>query len=233
MGRFNQKRIIRKIELEKLLTQISPPLSPKVNLEQYTTPEKIVANILYLIAYSNLDIPGKTVLDLGCGTGRISLGSSFLGAREVVGIDIDKTAIKMANENANRLNLEKKINWITGDISVIRGHFDTVIQNPPFGIQKRHADRKFLRKALEVGKTVYSIHSHPLFDRNLIKQFRKNSDALIRVNPSQFLQKFIEKHNGSIRAVYSMIMTIPRMFNFHRKMQYSFVIDLYWIEHCD
>jgi putative methylase len=233
MERINQQRIIRKIELEKLITQIRRPFSPNANLEQYTTPEKIVANILHLIAYSNSDISGKTVLDLGCGTGRLSLGSSFLGAREVVGIDVDKTAIKIASENANRLNLKKNINWITGDISVIRGHFDTVIQNPPFGIQKRHADRKFLKKALEVGKTVYSIHSHPSFDRNLIKQLRKNPDALIRVNPSQFLKEYIEKYNGSIRAVFSMIMTIPRMFNFHRKKQYSFVIDLYWIEHSD
>ena len=233
MGRFNQQRIIRKIELEKLLTQIRPLLIPKADLEQYTTPEKIMANILHLIAYSNSDIVGKTILDLGCGTGRISLGASFLGAREVVGIDIDKIAIKMAYENSKRLNLEKNINWITGDISVIRGHFDTVIQNPPFGIQKRHADRKFLKKALEIGKTVYSIHSHPSFDKTLLKHFRKNPNTLIRVNPSPFLQKFIEKYGGSIRAVYSMIITIPRMFNFHKKNQYSFVIDLYWIEHCD
>lgn len=233
MGRFDQQRIIRKIELEKLLAQIRPPPIPKVNLEQYTTPEKTVANILYLIAYTHSDVAGKTILDLGCGTGRISLGASFLGAREVVGIDVDKIAIKMACENAKRLSLEKNINWITGDISVIRGHFDTVIQNPPFGIQKRHADRKFLKKALEVGKTVYSIHSHPSFDKHLLKHLRKNPNTLIRVNPSHFLQKFIEKHDGSIRAVYSMIITIPRMFNFHKKTQYSFVIDLYWIEHCD
>ncbi len=233
MGRYDQQRIIRKIEIEKFLSKIAPHPHPKANLEQYTTTETIVANILYLVAYSNADIPGKTVLDLGCGTGRFALGASYLGARQVVGIDVDKTAIKIAYKSANRLNLEKNINWIMGDVSVVCGHFDTVLQNPPFGIQNRHADRKFLKKALEVGKNIYSIHSHPSFDKNLIKQFGKNSETLIRVSPSPFLKKYVEDYNGHICAVYSMLMTIPRMFNFHRKPQYSFVIDLYWIQRRD
>lgn len=233
MGRYDQKRIIRKIDLEKFIAKISSHPHPQANFEQYTTTEAVVATILYLVAYSNVDIPGKTVLDLGCGTGRFALGAAYLGAKQVVGIDIDKTAIKTAYETAKRLNVNKNINWIIGDISVINGYFDTVLQNPPFGIQKRYADRKFLKKALEVGKTVYSIHSHSEFDKKLIKQFRKNSSTLIRVNPSPFLQKYIAEHNGNIRAVYSMLMTIPKMFNFHKKQHYSFVIDLYWIERCE
>jgi predicted RNA methylase len=35
----------------------------------------------------------QTYLDLGCGTGRLALASAFLGAKSVVGIDINKTAI--------------------------------------------------------------------------------------------------------------------------------------------
>jgi putative methylase len=233
MGRYDQKRIIRKIDLEKFISQIAPHPNPQAYLEQYTTTEVIVATILYLVAYSNADIPGKTVLDLGCGTGRFALGAAYLGAKYVVGIDIDRIAIKTAYETSKRLNLNRNINWIIGDISVINGYFDTVLQNPPFGIQKRYADRKFLKKALEVGKTVYSIHSHSVFDKKLINQFRKNSSTLIRVNPSAFLQKYIETHNGNIRAVYSMLITIPKMFNFHKKQHYSFVIDLYWIERCE
>jgi len=232
MGRYDQKRIIRKIDLEKFLSKIASHPLPQANLEQYTTTEAITATILYVVAYSNADIPGKIILDLGCGTGRFALGAAYLGAKQVVGIDIDKTAIKIAYKTAKRLNLNKKTNWIIGDISVIIGCFDTVLQNPPFGIQKRYADRKFLKKALEVGKTVYSIHSHSEFDKKLIKKFRKNSSTLIKVNPSPFLQKYIKENHGNIRAVYSMLMTIPKMFIFHKKQKHSFVIDLYWIERC-
>ena len=56
--------------------------------------------MLYLAAYTNSDIVGKSVLDLGCGTGRLSLGAAFLGAERVVGIDVDRLAIKTAVENS-------------------------------------------------------------------------------------------------------------------------------------
>lgn len=233
MGRYDQKRIIPKIDLQKFLKKIIEHPNPKADLEQYTTPVSIVANILFMIENSNIDIHGKTVLDLGCGTGRFAIGSYYLGAQQVVGIDLDKTAIKMAQETSKRLNLENNIDWIIGDISAVRGHFDTVIQNPPFGIHKRHADRKFLKKALEVGKNVYSIHNHPSFDKKLIKSLRKNSEILIRSPPSSFLKKYVEEYNGKICGVYSMLMTIPRMFNFHKKRKYSFIIDLYWIKKLD
>ena len=230
MERHDQKRIIRKIDLEIFLSKIPPTHHPQVNLEQYTTPEAVVAKVLYLVASSYEDIIGKTILDLGCGTGRFALGASYLGAKQVEGIDIDPIAVKTAYRSAKRLNLNKKINWIIGDVSVINGCFDTVLQNPPFGIQKRQADRKFLNKALELGQNVYSIHSHPSFDKELIKRFRKNSSTLIKIAPSPFLKKYIEDHNGNIHAVYSMLMTIPKMFDFHKKQKHSFVIDLYCIK---
>ena len=230
MGRNYQDRIIRKIDLERFLRDIVPHPFPQAHLEQYTTTEPIAATLLFLASYSNSDIIGKTIIDLGCGTGRLAIGASFLGAKYVVGIDIDKVAVKTAKETAKRLKINKNINWIIGDISVINGHFNTVLQNPPFGIQKRNADRKFLKKALEIGNIVYSIHSHPSVDKKLIQLFGKSSNNLIRVSPSSFLQKYIIKHNGHIIAVYSMLMTIPKMFNFHKKNKHSFLIDLYWIE---
>ena len=78
-----------------------------------------------------------------------------------MGIDIDKTAVKTAAENAAASGLEADVEWVVGDIEAIAGRFDTVLQNPPFGVQKRSADRRFLEKALEVGDAVYSLHNHP------------------------------------------------------------------------
>jgi putative methylase len=118
---------------------------------------------------------------------------------------------------------------VLADISAITGRFDTVLQNPPFGVQTREADRAFLIKALQVGGAVYSLHNHPEVDARLIKQL-KASGGFLQVEPSPFLARFIEKHGGVVVAVYAMLMTIPRMFDFHTKLKHDFVVDLYVIE---
>jgi putative methylase len=228
MGEPAQKRLIRKLDLERFLSKVASQPNPQVHLEQYTISEQIAANILYVAAYGNGDIVGKSVLDLGCGTGRLALGASFIGAKDVVGVDIDKLAIKTASENSRKVCLPDDVQWVLGDISVIVGKVDTVLQNPPFGVQMREADRAFLVKALEVGNSVYSLHNHPL-DTRLIKQL-KASQGVLLVPASPFLERFVMQHGGSIRAVYAMLMTIPRMFDFHTKLKHDFIIDMYVIK---
>ncbi|MDX1813758.1 MAG: METTL5 family protein [Candidatus Bathyarchaeia archaeon] len=227
MGKFAQKRLIRKLELELFLSQMESQPSPDVSLEQYTVSEAVAARMLYLAAYTNGDIIGKTILDLGCGTGRLALTASFLGAQSVVGVDIDKTAIIVAAENSEKAGLKINVQWVIGDVNAVAGSFDTVLQNPPFGVQKRAADRKFLEKALEVGNVVYSLHNHPRTDRQLVKRLKSNSTGMLQIVPSPFIEKFVERHHGVVKAVYAMPMTIPRMFDFHTKMKHDFIVDLY------
>lgn len=222
-----QKRLIRKLDLELFLGSLDAQPNPQWQLEQYTTPEAIAANMLYLAAYGNGDIVGKRVLDLGCGTGRLGLGAAFLGASEVVGVDVDASAIETGEQNAAKVSLP--IQLIHADISNVQGHFDTVLMNPPFGVQQREADRPFLVKALEVADSVYSLHNHPEVDERLIKML-KSSGGMVQVQPNQFLERFIAKHGCTVEAVYSMLMTIPKMFDFHKKLKHDFVIDLYVIK---
>ena len=47
-----------------------------------------------------LNLEGKHVLDIGSGTGVLSILASKLGAKKIVGIDIDKWAYENAIENA-------------------------------------------------------------------------------------------------------------------------------------
>lgn len=229
MGKLAQKRLIPKLELELFLSQIESQPSPKAYLEQYTISEAIAAMMLYLAAYKNGDILGKTVLDLGCGTGRLALGASYLGAQFVIGVDVDKTAIRTASKNSERTGSKTLVHWVLADIEAVTGSFDTVLQNPPFGVQKRSADRKFLEKALEVGNVIYSLHKHPVTDKQLIRRLKANPGGLLQVEPSPFIENFVERRNGLVEAVYAMHMTIPRMFDFHTKTKHDFVIDLYII----
>ena len=229
MGEPAQKRIIRRLDLELFLSKIAPQPTPQASLEQYIISESVASTMLHMAAYANNDIIGKAVLDLGCGSGRLALGASYLGAREVVGVDIDKRAIKTAVENSRKVRSSSNVQWVIGDIKAIVGRFDTVLQNPPFGVQKREADRTFLVKALKLGNSVYSLHNHPETDKRLIKQL-KASSGFLQVPPSPFLERFVAKHNGKINGVYAMLMTIPRIFDFHKKLKHEFVVDLYVVK---
>ncbi len=229
MGEHAQRRIIRKLDLELFLSKIAPQPDPQVHLEQYTISQSVASTMLFIAAYVNNDIVGKDVIDLGCGTGRLAIGASYLGAKTVTGIDVDKLSIKTAVENSFKADLAGNIQWVTGDIDVVFGRFDTVLQNPPFGVQAREADRAFLVKALEVGNSVYSLHNHPETDNQLIKKL-KATNGFLQVSPSPFLERFVSKHNGIVKSVYATLMTIPKMFDFHTKLKHDFVVDIYVIK---
>lgn len=225
-----QKRLARKIDLERLLAKVEPHHTPKPSLEQYTIPTTVAATMLWIAAYVNDDLVGRTVLDLGCGTGRLALGAAFLGAAYVVGVDIDKTAVSAAYENSLRLDLKEKVQWIVADINAINGDFDTVLQNPPYGVQRRGADREFLKMGLASGKRIYSLHKSPPVRPDRAKPPRFNSNSVAPVGPCSFLKKFIDRNGGRIQAVHRMTMSIPHMFSFHIERKHEFQVDLYVIE---
>jgi ribosomal protein L11 methyltransferase len=76
-----------------------------------------------------LDIRNKSVLDMGSGTGILSILASKLGARDLVGIDFDEWAFKNAKENAV-LNNVSNIHFIYGDSSDIQNmKYDIILAN--------------------------------------------------------------------------------------------------------
>ncbi len=229
MGEPAQKRLIRKLELERFLSKVKPNPSPDVDLEQYTLSESAAASVLYLAAYSCGGILDKRILDLGCGTGRLALGAAFLGAESVVGVDIDKAVVKVAFENSVKVDFKENVDWVAGDIDAVSGKFDTVLQNPPFGVQKRGADRRFLEKALHVADAVYSLHNHPVTDKRLIGKLKASGGQLLQVEASAFIQKFVQERGGRVEGVYALSLAIPKMFDFHTKAKHDIVIDLYVI----
>ena len=131
--------------------------------EQYPTDSEIAAEVLWQ-AFMQGDIEGKRVADLGCGTGILALGAALLGASSVVGIDSDAAALDIAGKNlaaaekAGSVHLKKRIRLIQGDIAGFLEQADTVVQNPPFGTAREHADRLFLEKAFSLAPVVWSFH---------------------------------------------------------------------------
>jgi len=59
---------------------------------------------------------GDLVIDVGCGSGILSLASLLLGARKAIGVDIDERAVEESRENAERLSLKDRVEFIRGNL---------------------------------------------------------------------------------------------------------------------
>ena len=77
----------------------------------------------------NLNFKEKLILDVGCGTGILSILSSQKGAKKVVGIDTDEWAYQNSLENSD-LNGIDNINFFKGDISIVLdSKFNIILAN--------------------------------------------------------------------------------------------------------
>lgn len=66
--------------------------------------------------------PEDTVVDLGCGTGILSIIAAKLGAKAVTAVDIDEVAVKVAKENF-------EINGVKDKVCAIKGVIDDLKKN--------------------------------------------------------------------------------------------------------
>ncbi|MCM2447928.1 50S ribosomal protein L11 methyltransferase [Rahnella sp. CG8] len=57
----------------------------------------------------SLDLTDKTVIDFGCGSGILAIAALKLGAKHVVGIDIDPQAIQASRDNAERNGVSERL----------------------------------------------------------------------------------------------------------------------------
>lgn len=77
-----------------------------------------------------LDFTNTSVLDMGCGTGILAILAKQLGAKTLVGIDIDEWSIENSMENAD-INNANDILFKKGDASLLPTNptFDVVLAN--------------------------------------------------------------------------------------------------------
>jgi release factor glutamine methyltransferase len=77
------------------------------------------------------DLQGKTVLDLGCGSGPIAIMAALSGAEKVYAVDIMEEACEIASRNARHNGVEERIEIRCGDLfEPIQGiQFDLIIND--------------------------------------------------------------------------------------------------------
>ncbi|MFA4647672.1 METTL5 family protein [Pyrococcus kukulkanii] len=195
---------MRKKELAIILSKLKGFQNPKPWLEQYRTPGNAASELLWL-AYSLGDIEGKVVADLGAGTGVLTVGALLLGAKKVYAVEVDPEAVEVLKENVKGFD---NVKVIVGDVNEFSEKVDTVVMNPPFGSQRKHADKPFLLKAFEVSNVVYSIH-------------------LAKPEVRKFIERFSQENNFVMSHRITTEIEIPAQFFFHRKRLERIKVDIY------
>ncbi|WP_277555414.1 METTL5 family protein [Halobaculum limi] len=187
--------------LEGELAVVAGFSDPSASLEQYPTPADVAAHVVHLADLRD-DVAGKTVLDLGTGTGMFALGAALRGARRVVGVELDRGALTVARENERRVGARTDVHWVAGDATrppVSRDRLTadgpvTVLMNPPFGAQtgNEHADRAFLETAASLADVSYSVHN---------------------AGSREFVEAFAADEGGAVTDAFAATLTVDRTFD--------------------
>ena len=188
----------------------------RTELEQYQTDPEIAAEILWFAKMNN-DISGKVMVDLGCGPGIFGIGALLLGAKKAVFVDIDEDVINIVKDNLkfaerkSRMKLDRKAEFIVEDVRKFDAKelVDVVMQNPPFGIKIRHADRLFLEKAVETAPVIYSLH---------------------KVESKDFIVRFCRKKGFKISHFWRFDFPLKITLPWHRKRIYRFDVGCWRLE---
>jgi len=84
---------------------------------------------LELIKSSLFETSGKSVLDVGTGTGILGMAATLFGAERVLGIDNDPEAVDAALENVRRNRMEDKMSVSLTPVGEIQDSFTLVVAN--------------------------------------------------------------------------------------------------------
>lgn len=74
--------------------------------------------------------PGDLVYDIGCGSGILSIVAAKLGAKKVIGVDLDLVCVSVSSENIKINNVEDIVDIKRGDLlEVIEGNANVIVSN--------------------------------------------------------------------------------------------------------
>lgn len=147
------------------LSQLPPHPQRSAEMEQYATEGDFAARWISAINEAG-DIDEEThVVDLGAGNGILGIGLVLAGAAAATLIEVDGEAATAAKQGVRQLGLGERVEVKTIDLTSITKipaeiQCDLIIMNPPWGFQKRGADRPFLELALRSeAEVIHLLHA--------------------------------------------------------------------------
>lgn len=158
------------------------------------------------VAGAHGDLQGRQVIDLGSGTGRLAIGAALYGATKVVGVDVDPEAVSVARHAS--APWKEVIRFRVGEVGSLKGRADTVLMNPPFGAQRRGADRPFWESAFRLAR-------HRVY-------------AFALAESRTFIQRRAVEADTYVEAMRPVPWELPRLFPHHRRERVPLKVDL-WV----
>ena len=149
----------------------------------------------------------SSYLDVGCGKG-LNTKHFAKDITKVSGIDLSKKDVEIAKNNLKFAEKELKIKldkaeFIVGDVKKFNKKADVVLQNPPFGVKVKHADKVFLEKAIEIAPLIYSFH---------------------KLESGRFIDKFTEQKGFKMSHFWTFDWPLKMTMKFHKKRIQTFSI---------
>lgn len=204
-----------KSHLALVLSRLKTFEKPSLYREQYSMDSEVGASVLWF-AYMRGDIKGKVVADLGAGTGMLGIGAFLLGAKRVFLVEIDEKAVGIIHHNIKIISdfiknkkMLNKIIIIHDDIKNFNEKIGTIVQNPPFGVKKKHADKIFLEKAFGISGVVYSFH---------------------KIDSSKFIDDVSSKNNFRVTNILRFDLPIKQTMKYHKKRIHRFKVGCWRLE---
>ena len=202
-----------KRELEGQLAVVAGFEDPQAALEQYPTPPALAAHVIHLADLHD-DIEGRTVLDLGTGTGMLTLGAALRGPARVIAVELDDGPLATAVENRRRVGTRTPIHWLQADATRLPLSIPepvTVVMNPPFGAQNGQAgaDRDFLSAVGDMASVSYSVHN---------------------AGSKGFIEAFAADNGGEVTHAFSAAFAVDNQFEHHDEERSEVDTEVYRIE---
>ncbi|MEK6856663.1 MAG: METTL5 family protein [Nanoarchaeota archaeon] len=194
-----------KKELARILSSLDGFDDANAKLEQYSTDSEIAAETLWFLHMGNC-IEDKIIADLGCGNGILGIACLLLNAKKVYFIDKDEKVLKIAKKNFRKLGLKNGV-FLNKEVSAFSKKVDFVIENPPFGVQKKHADRAFLDTAMKLTDTIYSFH---------------------KIESENFLRKHCE--GFKVKRLFEFNFILRKTLKFHKRDKHYVRVGVFEID---
>lgn len=163
---------------------------------------------LRVLAASSLLAPlikGKSLLFLGCGVGNECFAILSHSPKKVIGIDISPVAIAQAKKNAKKHNVEKKIDFLVGDVGSIKelpdsdyvlglGFIDYLTKKELKNLFELVMPKKFLFSYFEKKLTLFNlIHTLYVKSQRCPGAFKYSRQEINEIMPKKTEHYFLKK----------------------------------------